>query len=38
MAIITRELFQKGCLFKMGEETSITERNLLYHFRFKMIK
>ena len=35
MAIITREVFQKGRLFKMGEEVGITDRNLLSRVALK---
>ena len=35
MAIITREVFQKGRLFKMGDEAGITDRNLLTRISLK---
>lgn len=35
MAVITREVFQKGRLFKMGEEVGITDRNLLTRISLK---
>ena len=35
MGIITREVFQKGRLFKMGEETNVTDRSLLARISLK---
>lgn len=35
MGIITREVFQKGRLFKMGEEAGITDRSLLARLSLK---
>ncbi|MGA1197221.1 MAG: aldo/keto reductase, partial [Candidatus Latescibacterota bacterium] len=35
MGIITREVFQKGRLFKMGEEANITDRSLLARLSLK---
>ena len=35
MGIITREVFQKGRLFKMGEEAGITDRSLLARISLK---